>query len=68
MREAYRLNALAIANMPDLELQDLLLAKLVPMIGGYRLLLRFGEALALSRADFDAGEPLPGCMALTTFF
>ena len=54
--------------MPDRDLQDLLLAKLVPKIGGYRLLLRFGEALGLSRADFDAVEPLTGCMALTNFF
>ncbi len=68
VREAYRLDALAIAAMPDLDLQDYLLAKLVPKIGGYRLLLRFGEALGLSRADFDAVEPLAGCMALTTFF
>jgi pyrroloquinoline-quinone synthase len=68
VREAYRLDALAVAGMPDLELQDLLLAKLAPKIGGYRLLLRFGEALGLSRADFDAVEPLAGCMALTTFF
>jgi pyrroloquinoline quinone (PQQ) biosynthesis protein C len=30
----------------------------MPKIGGYRLLLRFGEALGLSRADFDAVEPL----------
>src|SRR5437588_5270653 len=68
VREAYRLDALAVAGMPDLDLQDLLLAKLVPKIGGYRLLLRFGEALGLSRADFDAVEPLAGCMALTNFF
>jgi pyrroloquinoline-quinone synthase len=68
VREAYRLDALATASMPDLELQDLLLAKLVPKIGGYQLLLRFGEALGLSRIDFDAVEPLAGCMALTTFF
>ncbi len=68
VREAYRLDALAVAGMPDLDLQDLLLAKLVPKIGGYRLLLRFGEALGLSRADFDTVEPLAGCMALTTFF
>jgi pyrroloquinoline-quinone synthase len=67
-REAYRLDALAVAGMPDLDLQDLVLAKLLPKIGGYRLLLRFGEALGLSRADFDAVEPLAGCMALTTFF
>src|SRR5205823_8282273 len=68
VREAYRLDALSVAGMPDLDLQDLLLAKLVPKIGGYRLLLRFGEALGLSRADFDAVEPLAGCMALTNFF
>ncbi len=68
VREAYRLDALAAASMPDLDLQDLLLAKLLPKIGGYRLLLRFGEALGLSRAEFDTVEPLAGCMALTTFF
>lgn len=68
VREAYRLDALAVAAMPDLELQELLLAKLAPKIGGYRLLLRFGEALGLSRTDFDAVEPLAGCMALTNFF
>src|SRR6266480_1057641 len=68
VREAYRLDALAVAGMPDLDLQDLLLAKLVPKIGGYRLLLRFGDALGLSRDEFDAVEPLAGCMALTTFF
>ena len=68
VREAYRLDALAAASMPDLDLQDLLLAKLVPKIGGYHLLLRFGEALGLSRAEFDAVDPLAGCMALTNFF
>jgi pyrroloquinoline-quinone synthase len=68
VREAYRLDALAIAAMPNLDIQDLLLAKLVPKIGGYKLLLRFGEVLGLSRADFDAVEPLAGCMALTNFF
>jgi len=68
VREAYRLDALAVAGMPDLDMQDLLLAKLVPKIGGYKLLLRFGEALSLSRANFDAVEPLAGCMALTNFF
>ena len=68
VREAYRLDALAVAGMSDLDLQELLLAKLIPKIGGYRLLLRFGKALGLSRAEFDAVEPLAGCMALTTFF
>ena len=68
VREAYHLDALAIVGVSDLDMQDLLLAKLVPKIGGYKLLLRFGEALGLSRADFDAVEPLAGCMALTNFF
>ncbi|EFH89305.1 TenA family transcriptional regulator [Ktedonobacter racemifer] len=68
VREAYRLDALAIAALPDLEIQDLLIRKLTPKVGGYKLLLRFGEALGLSRADFDAVEPLAGCMALTNFF
>jgi pyrroloquinoline-quinone synthase len=68
VREAYRLDALAVVGMPDLDMQDLLLAKLVPKIGAYQLLLRFGEALGLARLDFDTVEPLAGCMALTTFF
>ena len=68
VREAYRLDALAVAAVSDLEVQELLLAKLVPKLGSYKLLLRFGEALGLSRADFDAVEPLAGCMALTNFF
>lgn len=68
VREAYRLDALAVVGMPDLDVQDMLLAKLVPKIGGYQLLLRFGEALGLTRADFDTVEPLAGCMALTNFF
>src|SRR5260370_2383678 len=67
VREAYRLDALAVAGMPDLDLQDLLLAKLVPKIGGYRLLLPFREALRLSRAEFDTVEPLAGCMAAPAF-
>lgn len=68
VREAYRLDALALAAVSDLEMQELLLSKLIPKIGGYKLLLRFGEALGLSRTDFDAVEPLVGCMALTNFF
>jgi pyrroloquinoline-quinone synthase len=68
VREAYRLDALAIAAAPDLETQELLIAKLQPKVGGYEHLWRFGAAFALTRADFDAVEPLAGCMALTTFF
>lgn len=68
VREAYRLDALAIAAAPDLDMQELLLHKLLPKIGGYQLLLRFGEAVGLTREAFDAVEPLAGCMALTNFF
>ncbi len=68
VREAYRLDALAIAATGHLEVQELLISKLVPKIGGYKLLLRFGEALGLSGTDFDSVEPLSGCMALTNYF
>lgn len=68
MREAYRLDALAIAGADNLEVQELLISKLLPKIGGYKLLLRFGEALGLSLKEFDSVEPLAGCMALTNFF
>jgi pyrroloquinoline-quinone synthase len=68
VREAYRLDALAIAATSDLEVQELLISKLLPKIGGYKHLIRFGEALELSRTDFDKAEPVAGCMALTNFF
>jgi pyrroloquinoline-quinone synthase len=68
VREAYRLDALAIANTYDLDMQELLIGKLQAKVGGYRLLHTFGEALGLTRQDFDTVEPLAGCMALTNFF
>jgi pyrroloquinoline-quinone synthase len=68
VREAYRLDALAIAAATDLETQELLIAKLQAKVGGYHHLLRFGESFGLSRDDFEAVEPLAGCMALTNFF
>jgi len=68
VREAYRLDALAVAGAIDLDVQELLLSKLLPKIGGYKLLIRFGEAIGLSRAEFDKVEPLAGCMALTNYF
>jgi pyrroloquinoline-quinone synthase len=68
VRQAYRLDALAIASTSDLGIQELLISKLAPKVGGHQLLLHFGEAIGLSPADFEAVEPLAGCMALTTFF
>ncbi|MDQ6662497.1 MAG: iron-containing redox enzyme family protein [Chloroflexota bacterium] len=68
VRDAYRLDALAIAGVPTLGEQELLVAKLVPKIGGHLLLIRFGKAVGLTQADFDTVEPLAGCMALVNFF
>lgn len=68
VREAYRLDAISVARTDDPEVQELLLSKLIPKIGGYKHLIRFGEALGLSRADFENVAPLAGCMALTNFF
>lgn len=68
VREAYRLDALAIASAPDLQLQEHLIAKLQPKVGGHKLLVRFGKAAGLQERDFELVEPLAGCMALTNFF
>jgi thiaminase/transcriptional activator TenA len=68
VREAYRLDALTIAGVSELDVQELLISKLHAKVGGYKLLVRFGEALGLTRADFDVSEPLVGCIALTNFF
>jgi thiaminase/transcriptional activator TenA len=68
VRQAYQLDALAIAAATDIAVQELLIHKLIAKVGGYQLLLRFGEAIGLTQADFDQVEPLAGCMALTTFF
>ena len=38
VREAYHLDALSVVGMPDMDLQELLLAKLAPKVGCYRLL------------------------------
>ncbi|HEY0752361.1 MAG TPA: hypothetical protein VGD98_00150 [Ktedonobacteraceae bacterium] len=68
VRQAYRLDALAIISAPDLETQEVLIAKLSAKAGGAQTLLRFGAALGLAQEDFDCVEPLAGCMALTNFF
>ena len=68
VREAYRLDALAIAHTQGLDVQELLIGKLQAKVGGYRLLYTFGEALGLTSHDFETVEPLAGCMALTNFF
>ena len=68
VREAYRLDALAIASAGDLEMQESLIAKLQAKVGGYHLLHTFGAGLGLTKQDFDSVEPLAGCMALTNFF
>src|SRR5581483_1343779 len=49
VREAYRLDALAIASAPDLEMQELLISKLQPKVGSHPSLWRFGAAFGLTR-------------------
>ena len=68
VREAYRLDGLAISQATDLATQELLIAKLIPKVGGHAHLLKFGEGVGLTEADFEEIEPLAGCMALTNFF
>lgn len=67
-REIYRLDALAIAKAPTPEAADALIAKLTPKSGAEEVLIRFGEAVGLTRADFDEAAPLAGCLALITQF
>ncbi len=68
VQQAYRLDALAIAAMPDIEMQELLAQKLLVKVGAHNLIFRFGEAVGISSHDFEDVEPLAGCMALTTYF
>ncbi len=68
VRQAYRLDALAIATAEDLALQEELASKLGSKIGGYKMLIPFGKSFGLSDHDFETVEPIAGCMALTTYF
>jgi len=68
VQQAYRLDALAIAGMPDVELQELLAQKLLAKVGAHDLIVRFGTAVGVPATDFEHVEPLAGCMALTTYF
>jgi pyrroloquinoline-quinone synthase len=68
VQQAYRLDALAIAAMPDIELQELLVQKLLTKVGAHDLIILFGEAVGVPTSDFEDVEPLAGCMALTTYF
>jgi pyrroloquinoline-quinone synthase len=69
VRDAYRLDGMAIAAAaPDHVLQELLIDKLVAKKGCHELLIRFGEAVGLSRSAFEDVEPVAGCQALVSFF
>ncbi len=68
IREVYRLDSLAIAKAPTTAAADALIAKLTPKSGALDTLLRFGEAVGLTREDFDHAEPLAPCLALTAQF
>ncbi|GCF09529.1 hypothetical protein [Dictyobacter arantiisoli] len=66
--QMYRLDALAIAGEENIQAQVLLIQKLLPKVGGHEILIHFGEAVGLQRADFEQIEPLAGCMALPNYF
>jgi pyrroloquinoline-quinone synthase len=68
VQQAYRLDALAIAAMPDIELQELLAQKLLVKVGAHDLIIRFGNAVGVPSNNFADVEPLAGCMALTAYF
>ena len=68
VQQAYRLDALAIAAMPDIALQELLAQKLLAKVGASNLIVLFGEAVGVPTSNFTDVEPLAGCMALTTYF
>lgn len=68
VQQAYRLDALAIAAMPDIVLQELLAQKLLVKVGAHDLIIRFGNAVGVPPNNFADVEPLAGCMALTTYF
>lgn len=68
IREIYRLDSLAIAKAPTPEAADALVAKLTPKSGAAETLIRFGEAVGLTREDFARAEPLAPCLALTAQF
>jgi pyrroloquinoline-quinone synthase len=66
-----QLEALLLAYAPDEAARQLLASKLsskqVFTVGNGNL-LRFGQALGLSSADFEKVQPLAGCAALTSHF
>jgi pyrroloquinoline-quinone synthase len=68
IREIYRLDSLAIAKAPTTKAADALIAKLTPKSGALDTLVRFGEAVGLTRQDFDRAQPLAPCLALTAQF
>jgi thiaminase/transcriptional activator TenA len=68
IREVHRLDGLAIAKAPNSGAADALIAKLTPKSGAEESLIRFGEAVGLTREDFARAEPLAPCLALTAQF
>ncbi len=67
VKQALKIDTLTIASMKSIELRDLLLQRLPKKIN-FQSLFDFGKGLGLSEKDFLNVKPLPGCMALTTYF
>lgn len=68
IREVHRLDGLAIAKAPDPVSADVLVRKLAPKAGALDLVVRFGEAVGVRRAEVEQPVPLAGCAALVGQF
>lgn len=67
VKQALKIDTLIIASMKTQEIVDLLLQRL-PKKLSFTLLYDFGKGVGLTKDDFQNVDPIPGCMALTTFF
>jgi len=67
VKQALTIDSLIIASMKTPIIRELLLQRL-PKSVNFQTLFDFGKGLGLSEKDFLYAMPLPGCMALTTFF
>lgn len=68
IKQARRIDGLAIAKTSDPHLQKLLINRLGAKHKYQGTIFDFGYGVGLSKKDFESVEPIPGCMALTTFF
>lgn len=68
VRQARRIDGLTLAAVKNKQLQNLLIKRLSNDHSVQGTIIDFGLGVGLNEKDFDDVTPLPGCMALTTFF